>query len=106
MRILMEKISRETALQLGLKRYFTGDPCMRGHICERLATSTACVECARLTEKTVGSERARLRNKYFRPERRDPDPELLRRQWRARQKAKRSATGAAAENGNGPISTT
>ena len=31
----MKKISQETAVQLGLKRFFTGAPCRNGHICER-----------------------------------------------------------------------
>ena len=34
----MKKINRETAVQLGLKRFFTGIPCKNGHICERLST--------------------------------------------------------------------
>jgi hypothetical protein len=89
----MEKISRETALQLGLKRYFTGVPCMRGHICERRAIGRDCVECGRLAERAVDPERARLRNQYFQPKRREPGYELVRREWRARQKTRKSATG-------------
>ena len=47
----MEKVSRETAVQLGLKRYFTGVPCIHGHISERYVASNECVECNRLTQK-------------------------------------------------------
>ena len=50
----MEKISRETAIRLGLKRYFTGAPCIHGHICERLVKKFGggeCVECGRLSQQ-------------------------------------------------------
>jgi hypothetical protein len=30
-------ISRQEALAQGVKRYFTGKPCCRGHVAERLA---------------------------------------------------------------------
>jgi hypothetical protein len=102
-RILMERISRDNARKLGLKLYFTGEPCMRGHVCARRVASYDCVECMRLPLRAAAPERARLRNQYFRSKYRTPDYELV-RQWRAERKAKRSATGAAAENGNGPIS--
>ena len=42
----MEIISRKEALKVGSKRYFTGKPCIRGHIAERYLRSK-CVECAR-----------------------------------------------------------
>jgi hypothetical protein len=29
-----------------MKRYFTGKPCKRGHIAERLVSNSTCVECA------------------------------------------------------------
>lgn len=37
-------ISRKEAKALGLKRYFTGAPCKRGHIVERFLNAR-CVEC-------------------------------------------------------------
>lgn len=40
-------ISREEAKAAGLKRYFTGEPCRHGHLCERYLWG-ACVECYRL----------------------------------------------------------
>ena len=43
----MEIISREEARAKGLKRYFTGEPCVHGHVCERYVSSDACVECER-----------------------------------------------------------
>jgi hypothetical protein len=58
--ISMEKITRKQALALGLKRYFTGKPCCRGHIVERLVSAGTCVECRRLMEQSPkGRERFR-----------------------------------------------
>jgi hypothetical protein len=39
------EIDRETALSLGLKRFFTGEPCLKGHVAERWVKSRTCVEC-------------------------------------------------------------
>lgn len=41
-------IARADALAVGLKRYFTGRPCRRGHEAERAACDHTCVECSRL----------------------------------------------------------
>lgn len=41
-------ISRAEAKALGLKRYFTGNPCPRNHISERTVSNKACCECANL----------------------------------------------------------
>ena len=75
----MRKISRETAVQRGLKRFFTGVPCSGGHISERyVKPGNECVECNRLAKQR---QRAR-------------DPERVRQQWRewfARKKAKETA---------------
>ncbi|HEX7011262.1 MAG TPA: hypothetical protein VF161_00865 [Steroidobacteraceae bacterium] len=40
-------ISRREAKALGLPRYYTGRPCLRGHIAERFAGNKTCVECDR-----------------------------------------------------------
>ena len=40
-------ITREQARRRRLKRYFTGQPCQHGHICERFVTRAWCVECVR-----------------------------------------------------------
>jgi hypothetical protein len=40
-------LSRNEAIALGLKRYFTGEPCNHGHIAERNVQSRRCQECAR-----------------------------------------------------------
>ncbi len=50
-------ITREQAKRRRLKRYFTGEPCRHGHVCERFVKRSWCVECA---------------NKGLRPERKPP----------------------------------
>lgn len=47
----MEKISCKEARKLGLKYYFTGKPCVHGHIAPRLTYKWACVECATIYQK-------------------------------------------------------
>lgn len=41
----MKIINRDSARAQGLTRYFTGQPCKRGHIAERQVTNTACIVC-------------------------------------------------------------
>ena len=63
-------IGRDEARALGLKRFFTGEPCKHGHVAERDVNNRECMECSR--------ERARKR--------RAADPEGYReygRKWRA-----------------------
>lgn len=44
-------ISRAEAKARGLKRYFTGIPCKHGHVEERNASDSACVECRSIMNK-------------------------------------------------------
>lgn len=41
----MQIISREDARKLGLKRFYTGSPCQRGHDAERKVANKTCVVC-------------------------------------------------------------
>lgn len=41
----MKIISRKEAKQKGMKRYFTGNPCRKGHVSERLVSTRLCREC-------------------------------------------------------------
>ncbi len=43
----MDIITRAEAKEQGLKHYFTGNPCNRGHLDERLTSSSTCCECTR-----------------------------------------------------------
>lgn len=42
----MEKISRKEALAAGRKLYYTGNPCVRGHIAPRRVREGACLICS------------------------------------------------------------
>lgn len=42
----MEIISKQEAKDLGLKKFFTGLSCSKGHVAERYVVSRMCVECA------------------------------------------------------------
>jgi hypothetical protein len=53
-------IAREEAGAAGYKRYFTGVPCMRGHVAERLVTNTRCVQCHREKAKVQRAADPRL----------------------------------------------
>src|SRR5690606_5979493 len=65
------------ARKLGEKRYFTGNPCPRGHVAERLVSNSTCMECQR--EKA--NERAALN--------REPSRERA-RQWAQKNRERNS----------------
>lgn len=44
----MKIVTRKEAKASNLKRYFTGIECKRGHVSERVTSSSTCCECARL----------------------------------------------------------
>lgn len=46
----MKIINRTEANRLGLKRYYTGDPCKHGHDAERYVSFSACVDCTKLRD--------------------------------------------------------
>jgi hypothetical protein len=57
-------ISRDQAKALGLKRYFTGEPCRHGHIAERYVSSGNgnCLECGRArSAKWIAANPERVR---------------------------------------------
>jgi hypothetical protein len=43
--MMPRKISKATAIKRGLKLYFTGKPCCRGHVAQRYASSSHCLLC-------------------------------------------------------------
>lgn len=43
----LTKISRAEAVSIGLKKYYTGEPCLHGHDCERMVCNYACIECSK-----------------------------------------------------------
>ena len=40
--------TRKEAKELGLTKYFTGNPCIHGHISERRVQNSVCVECKKI----------------------------------------------------------
>ena len=57
----MNIISKNDAAALGYSRYFTGKPCLRGHISERQTANSTCIECR---NETVRKQRAENPEKY------------------------------------------
>lgn len=41
----MTQISLNEARQSGVSRYFTGKPCVRGHVAERMVSTRTCTQC-------------------------------------------------------------
>jgi hypothetical protein len=48
---MTDTVSRKLAKARGLKFYFTGKPCSKGHVAERYVSGGPCVECARSSVK-------------------------------------------------------
>lgn len=48
----MKVITREQAKTNGLKRFYTGKPCKRGHVCERFTGNRTCVLCNKINSFT------------------------------------------------------
>lgn len=42
---------RKAAMLVGAKRYFTGQPCVRGHVSERFVSTKACTSCSSASTK-------------------------------------------------------
>lgn len=64
-----EIVSMTAAKLAGLTRYFTGDPCKNGHICQRMVANRQCVTClsernARVRLENVDAARQRDRERY------------------------------------------
>lgn len=77
----MEIIERSEAIKLGLKRYYTGEPCKNGHVHERSVANYGCLECQRL--KMAAKDRTEANRK-----------------WNAENREKRNATSKAWQQRN------
>ena len=60
----MKLISRKEAKAAGLKRYFTGKPCKRGHVAERFVCIKHCIECNRASTAAYDAEHREERAAY------------------------------------------
>lgn len=59
----MKKISREKAKKLGLKSYFTGKECRRGHVTMRFVCDKSCYGCKNEnTKKWIAENREKKRD--------------------------------------------
>jgi hypothetical protein len=61
-------ITRQQAISLGLKKYFTGKPCKYGHVNERRVSTFVCVECSRMYKRNTPPEKRKKqsRDEYLR----------------------------------------
>jgi hypothetical protein len=101
-------LSLQEATRAGLTRYFTGEPCLHGHIAERMVSNRRCLFCLKAGKSAWGKtypERqaaARRRRVAARPEhykvlkaashRRNPESQAKRsRAWYLRNKEKADA---------------
>lgn len=78
-------IDRETARRLGMKRYFTGEPCKHGHVSERSVYSTWCDECNRLSREKNKEKNKERADKYRREKREKSRKSVM--DWHRRNKA-------------------
>lgn len=69
----MQLITRKAAKAAGLKYYYTGKPCKRGHIDKRFVCSFWCMTC--------GREKASEAFRSLTPEKREARREYERRRW-------------------------
>jgi len=75
----MEIILRDEAAKQGLKRFFTGEPCVRGHVSERYVNGRACIACQTRPEKLTHNRKWAKTNRAAHNERnrrtywRDPE---------------------------------
>jgi len=56
-------ISRKAAITAGLKKYFTGQPCSRGHVADRYVSTRTCFECNK--ESGSRKESVEYRRVYY-----------------------------------------
>ncbi len=59
-------ISRSVAKSQGLRYYFTGKPCPKGHISFKYVSNYACKECCKPDKKYQAKYRASLKGQYVR----------------------------------------
>lgn len=62
--IFIHLLSAEQAKSLGIREYFTGIPCVQGHLSPRYTSSRACIECSRIARTRWGNENREKRLEY------------------------------------------
>lgn len=77
--IIMNKISKEQATAIDQKWYFTGDPCIHGHIAKRGTANNICYQCSSIRGKAFRENNPDYHNKYnkeYYPENKERTKEL------------------------------
>lgn len=98
----MELVSRKEAVSRGLKRYFTGRPCKRGHVSERLVSTAGCYVCSRDRSNAARAAnpeaaRAKERERYSR----NPEPRnASSKKWKVANPEKQRAYSSARHKAN------
>ena len=85
-------ITKAAAKALGLKRYFTGKPCKRGHMSDRSVSTSNCLKCAgeRLHQyNEANRDEIRERKRQYYEANRDKRLEYGRRYYRANRDKRR-----------------
>ena len=62
----MNVVTRQEAENRAIQRYYTGKPCVNGHISERYTSDGACIECRRNTDKKRDYKPRKRREEYGR----------------------------------------
>lgn len=85
--------TRDEAIRVGARFYFTGAPCKRGHVAARYAANTTCLECQRERKAVLVASGEHAENER---KRRAERPEAVReasRKWREANPDKVKAAG-------------
>jgi len=75
----MAPATRKLARAQNSTRYFTGKPCVRGHVAERVTSRGLCVECLREAER-LSEPRKRRRRARYEAGKRDPEKGKMKRE--------------------------
>ncbi len=78
----MDIVTRKEAKERELARYFTGKPCPHGHVAERWASTSRCVECDRKYDE-ANPEKIREHNRKYREANREKIRESRRKRYEA-----------------------
>jgi 5-methylcytosine-specific restriction endonuclease McrA len=109
--MLMRTQARKDALALGLKRYFTGVACCRGHVAERRTSTGQCLLCEpkktprRRGDRTRTLQNARIRAREYHRDNREArrayyenwkaeNPGKARENWRNNKARRKGAAGS------------
>ena len=63
--LLPQIVSRQEAIALDQKWYFTGKPCIHGHVAKRSAATTMCYRCKHLDKKKRERNKTEQKRTYF-----------------------------------------